>query len=93
MCKITLEQVLHDLSITMPFVTTESILFWSKSNFFSSFNLFCLHDNDVSKTCVKCHIFSHLKKCKMCFIGRHHKKKFLKKLLMRYEYVELIFVS
>lgn len=31
-CKIRLEQVLHDLSITMPFVTTESILFWSKSN-------------------------------------------------------------
>lgn len=30
-CRITLEQVLHDLSIMMPFVTTERILFCPKS--------------------------------------------------------------
>lgn len=33
-CKITLEQVLHDFSIMMPFVTTESIPFGLNPTFF-----------------------------------------------------------
>lgn len=33
-CKITLEQVLHDLSIMMLFITTESILFGLNQAFF-----------------------------------------------------------
>lgn len=39
-CKITLEQVLHDLSIMMPFVTTESILFGLNQTLFLALTYF-----------------------------------------------------
>lgn len=57
MCKMTLEQVLHSLSIIMPFVTTENIIFGLNPTFYSSFKLFCLHDNDMFKRFLSSAIF------------------------------------